>query len=347
VICKRLCPASFTHVSSKQFFRIDIIVLVLGTLIGHNLQAAPLRESVLTTENKPLISVIMNCFNGAAYLRESISSVRSQTYENWELVFWDNCSTDESMDIVRAVQDSRLKCFSALEHTSLGLARKLALEKATGDWVGFLDVDDLWFPEKLSEQMNAIQSERSAVGLVYSRCVILEGSKKHTGRVSQAARVLPSCKSLPQSCLAEKLFLGNLIPFPSILYKRKVLSEIGGFPNYDHPPDYYMSLSIALKHKAIAVDKILCAYRIHKDNLSAKIPEQGYLEPIDIVKKLAPQNRHAELSRYNKMRYIFFLLKRHRWFDAYYVSRETGLINCLVAIMALVKYKREYHRAKR
>lgn len=320
---------------------------MLGTLTVQNLQAAPLQVSVSTADDKPLISVIMNCYNGDAYLRESISSICSQTYENWELVFWDNCSTDGSMDIVRSVQDSRLKCFSALEHTSLGLARKLALEKATGEWVGFLDVDDLWFPEKLSEQMNAIQSERSAVGLVYSRCVVLDGEKNYTESISQTAQVLPSCKSLPQACLAEKLFLGNLIPFPSILYKRKVLSEIGGFPDYNHPPDYYMSLSVSLKHKAIAVDKILCAYRIHKNNLSAKIPEQGYLEPIDIVKKLAPQNRLAELSRYNKMRYVFFLLKRFRWLDAFHVSKETGLTNCLVAVMALVKYKREYHRAKR
>ena len=249
------------------------------------------------------------------------------------------------MDILRTIQDTRLKCFSASEHASLGSARKLALEKATGEWVGFLDVDDLWFPDKLSDQMNAIQSERSNVGLVYSRCVIMEGSEKHGGSIKRTARVLPSCKALPQACLAEELFLGNLIPFPSVLYKRQVLETIGGFPSYNHPPDYYMSLAVALKYRTIAVDKILCAYRIHGNNLSAKIPEQGYLEPIDIVTKLAPQNRYAELSRYNKMRYVFFLLRQSRWSDAFNVSREIGVINCFVATIALVKYKREYHRA--
>lgn len=80
-------------------------------------------------EQSPLISIIINCFNGERFLREAIDSVIAQTYSNWELIFWDNQSTDSTANIVRSYHDDRIRYFYAPEHTSLGEARNLALEK--------------------------------------------------------------------------------------------------------------------------------------------------------------------------------------------------------------------------
>ena len=99
--------------------------------------------------DQPLVSVIMNCYNGEMYLREALDSVLSQTYTNWELIFWDNQSSDKSETIFLSYDDSRLIYFYAPQHTNLGKARTLAIEKTRGQWIAFLDVDDLWFPEKL------------------------------------------------------------------------------------------------------------------------------------------------------------------------------------------------------
>ena len=114
-------------------------------------------------EHSPLISIIINCFNGERFLREAIDSVIAQTYSNWELIFWDNQSTDSTANIVRSYHDDRIRYFYAPEHTSLGEARNLALEKANGVYIGFLDSDDKWLPSFLSEYVSVIRENPSAV----------------------------------------------------------------------------------------------------------------------------------------------------------------------------------------
>ena len=100
-------------------------------------------------EKQPLVSIIMNCFNGELFLKDSIKSVLDQTYKNWELIFWDNKSTDKSAEIFKSFKDKRLKYFYADEHTSLYKARNLAIDKSKGDFISFLDTDDLLNQNKL------------------------------------------------------------------------------------------------------------------------------------------------------------------------------------------------------
>src|SRR3972149_5927289 len=96
----------------------------------------------LTESNRaPLVSVIMNCYNGARYLREALASVLVQTFTDWEIVFWDNQSADESAAIFKSYSDRRFRYFLAPEHTVLGRARNLAVEQARGEWIAFLDCD--------------------------------------------------------------------------------------------------------------------------------------------------------------------------------------------------------------
>ena len=109
----------------------------------------------MNKKSQPLVSVIMNCYNGEKYLREAIDSIYAQTYTNWEIIFWDNVSTDSSADIAKTY-DKRLKYFRGKEYIPLGAARKKAIEKSSGEWIGFLDTDDLWFPNKLSMQLKEI-----------------------------------------------------------------------------------------------------------------------------------------------------------------------------------------------
>jgi len=102
----------------------------------------------------------MNCFNGQKYLREALDSVMAQTFADWELIFWDNASTDDSGRIAKSYQDDRLRYFRAERNAPLGAARKLAMEQARGEWVGFLDTDDLWKPEKLARQLELLDGTR-------------------------------------------------------------------------------------------------------------------------------------------------------------------------------------------
>jgi glycosyltransferase involved in cell wall biosynthesis len=87
--------------------------------------------------NKPLISVIINCYNGEKYLRETIDSVLNQSYQNWEIVFWDNNSTDQSANILKSYKENRIKYFYTDKHRKLYDARNLAYEKSQGDFFVF------------------------------------------------------------------------------------------------------------------------------------------------------------------------------------------------------------------
>ena len=121
--------------------------------------------------NQPLVSIIMNCYNGETFLCESIESVLSQTYKNWELIFWDNRSEDKSAKIFKSYNDKRFKYYCASKHTLLYEARNEAIKRSSGKFVAFLDTDDFWEKDKLELQMPLF--EDSTVGVVYGNIFII------------------------------------------------------------------------------------------------------------------------------------------------------------------------------
>src|ERR1035438_9559466 len=116
----------------------------------------------------PSVSIIINVRNGASTLREALESVLRQTFDDWELIVWDDCSTDESAQIVAELKDHRIRYFLSPQETSLGKARSDAIRHATGAWLAFLDQDDIWLPHKLKKQM-ALADD--TIGLIYGRTV--------------------------------------------------------------------------------------------------------------------------------------------------------------------------------
>ena len=105
----------------------------------------------------PLVSVIMNCYNGEKYLREAIDSVYNQTYNNWEIIFFDNGSIDQSAKIANSY-DSKLKYIYYEKKVTLSEARQMAVDNSNGEWLAILDQDDIWYPEKLSTQIKALKN---------------------------------------------------------------------------------------------------------------------------------------------------------------------------------------------
>jgi len=98
---------------------------------------------------RPTVSILMNCLNGARYLREALDSVFAQTYTDWEILFWDDASTDESAKIAKSY-GRKLRYFRGLGGMPLGYSRNCGLEKARGEYLAFLDCDDVWLPTHLS-----------------------------------------------------------------------------------------------------------------------------------------------------------------------------------------------------
>ena len=134
---------------------------------------------------KPAVSVIMNCLNGGPELAEALESLRRQTFQDFEIIFWDNGSTDGSAELARAF-GPQLRYFRGRETVPLGAARNLALAEARGCHVAFLDCDDLWQPEKLEKQV-ALLEARPRVGLVCTDTEIVEKGRVLSRVFAQSA----------------------------------------------------------------------------------------------------------------------------------------------------------------
>ena len=111
------------------------------------------------------VSIILNCRNGAEYLKDTLEAIKQQSFSDYEIIFWDNCSTDNSAQIAKTF-DKRLRYFLGEEMLPLGAARNKAIACAQGDYIAFVDCDDLWDREKLEKQVNELERD-SSVGICY------------------------------------------------------------------------------------------------------------------------------------------------------------------------------------
>lgn len=128
-----------------------------------------------------LVSIIMPSYNCGDYLEETISSVLAQTYQNWEIIFVDDCSTDGTMPKVMALKepDNRIQVYQNPQNCGAAASRNLALRKAQGRWIAFLDSDDLWEPTKLEKQVKFM--EENGYKFSYTCYSEMDGEGKDTG----------------------------------------------------------------------------------------------------------------------------------------------------------------------
>ena len=225
----------------------------------------------------PLVSIIMNVRNGAAFLREAMDCVMAQTFTDWELIVWDDCSDDDSARIIAEYQDPRVRYFLSPEETPLGKARDNAIRQATGKWLAFLDQDDLWISTKLEKQM-ALEDGR--VGIIYGRAVLFWPSGRKRD-YDQAHEFTP----LPEGDIFNELFRSAcFIAMSSAVLRRSAVEEIGGIPEtVEITPDYYLYIAIARRYPARAVQEVVCWYRMHGGNLSQESRRKVHQEALVMI----------------------------------------------------------------
>ena len=109
-----------------------------------------------------LVSIIMPSYNSSKYIKSSIKSVLNQTYETWELIIVDDCSFDNTVDIINSIDDPRICLYTNESNIGAALSRNKALRKARGRWIAFLDSDDIWLPDKLEKQLKFMRQHNYA-----------------------------------------------------------------------------------------------------------------------------------------------------------------------------------------
>ena len=293
-------------------------------------------------KKKILVSIIVNCFNGERFLAEALDSVINQTYQNWELIFWDNQSSDNSSEIFKSYKHPNFNYFYAPNHTHLGRARELAFKRTNGHWIGFLDCDDIWLPEKLHDQVSVIKSFDGNLGLIYSKCDFFRYRLNVNKKVTRESSIKPS-NYMPSLKVSKELCMGNFIPFPSVLYKKDAIVKAGKFSKYKFSPDYFLNLSVSLNYDVFGIDKVLCLYRYHQSNLSNSTKEIGILENIEIIKKLFPKNCAETLSRSHKTRYLIFLLSNLKIKYAFLFMKKINLLNLILGFFDICLYVKRFN----
>jgi glycosyltransferase involved in cell wall biosynthesis len=190
---------------------------------------------------QPLVSVIMNCYNGEKYLQEAIDSVLAQTYKNWEIILWDNQSTDKSAEIFKSYDDRRLKYNYAPVHTLLYEARNYAIDKSHGDFLAFLDVDDWWEPRKLEKQVPLFDDPE--VGFVCSNYWIVNEK--------QGTRKLFRNKKIPHGWVLNDLLMDYPVGMLTLDLRRTAFSALSGGcdPRFHIIGDMDLVIRLAMKWK--------------------------------------------------------------------------------------------------
>lgn len=212
-------------------------------------------------KNKPAkISVIMNCFNGEKFLFEAIQSVIGQTYKNWELIFFDNQSKDNSKKIFCSFNDKRLKYFKSKKYTSLYEARNTAIKKASGKYIAFIDTDDIWISKKIELQINLFKDPK--VGLIYSNFWLL---KNNTGKIKKFSNSF-----LPSGYIYKKITENYKIGIVTTVIKKKYFNKLNQKFNrkYNHIGDLDLFIRLSKICKFSAIQRPLAYVRLHSSNLS-------------------------------------------------------------------------------
>ncbi len=228
----------------------------------------------------PKISILMNCFNGEEYLVEALESILNQTYNNWEIIFWDNRSIDKSAKIFQSYDDKRLKYFLSPSHSNLGEARRRAFNKAQGEYVAVLDVDDLWEKDKLEKQIRLFEDK--TVGIVISNVKIFNDKKEK-----------PFFKSLPPSGYVFDNLLSNYyICLPSLIVRKYYVDMLDYHfdDEFDYISDFDFILRLSKKCKLIVCKEILAGWRVHGKNDTFKSPYKFVEETKKWIKKQTKNN---------------------------------------------------------
>ena len=207
-----------------------------------------------------LVSIIMPAYNCADYIVESIRSVQSQTYRNWELIIADDKSTDGTVDIVRvmAEDNNRIRLLETDRNLGPAAARNRAMDVANGNYIAFLDSDDVWYPDKLQKQLDFM--EANGYSFTYT------AYKKINERSEYMGIVISAPGSVNYSSM---LYRGDPIGNSTVIYDA---DKLGKFlvPDIKRRNDFALWLKIMHDcDRAYGLDEVLASYRIRSGSVSS------------------------------------------------------------------------------
>ncbi|MGK7878225.1 MAG: glycosyltransferase family 2 protein [Xenococcaceae cyanobacterium] len=251
----------------------------------------------MSKSRKPTISVVIPAYNAEKWISETIKSVQQQTFSNWEIIVIDDGSCDGTLETLRGIVDERLKVFP-YEHTGVSVARNRGLAHSAGEFIAFLDADDLWTPDMLELHLAALQKHPEA-DVAYCWTALIDEKGKF---LRAFPRVFFEGNVFPQMLVEIFLSCGSL------LIRQQAIESAGEFdPRLTYYEDWDYWKRLARHSRFVLVPKYQLLYRQWPGSTTSKVPrylseehEKSLLLLTEKVVQLAPQCfKNRCLAKYN------------------------------------------------
>jgi len=247
------------------------------------------------------VSVIIPTYNRAIFLVEAINSVLEQTYKNYEIIVIDDGSTDSTSEIIKQFEN-KIRYFYQ-ENKGPSAARNAGIKNAEGDLVAFIDSDDVWLAEKLSQQVQLFD-ENHRLGLVSSAYYSCDSNLNIN-------RVIKDDRLTNKKYILRKLFVRNIFPTPTVLVKRVCFEKVGLFnESYGFAEDWEMWMRIALKYDVAYIRTPLCRCRRHNSSITFRKEEENFNDWMKVIK----ENFKRGKEKYGNIYHNVLLRKAKSWY---------------------------------
>jgi hypothetical protein len=279
----------------------------------------------------------MNCLNGERYVKEAIDSVYAQTFSDWEIVFFDNASSDGTADIARQY-DARLKYYRNPATVPLGAARRLAMERSQGEWIGFLDHDDQYLPAHLARHMAAVAANDYVLSYAGYRII---GQSGHVLR-----DVVPRYRS---GEIVGDLLRHYEIGIVTALANTAALRR-HGISMRDElviSEEYNLFMRLAAKGRVSVIPDILGQYRVVSSSVTEQENDRQVDETLRTLADLRHENpgieeRHPRAFAEAEARATYYrarsLMQTRRFGDARVAMRSIRGVRAIYVVLYLVSF---------
>ena len=297
------------------------------------------------SDNKshPLISVITPTYNRAAFLERAISSVLNQTYGNFEMIIADDCSTDNTKEVVTKIKDERIKYIKLESNKGPAGARNIAIKSAKGRYISLLDSDDEYLPQKLERQILKFQDLPMDIGVVYCGYFIVYEPDTTHGKVSP----------IYKGDIFNILLKHNCMGSPTPLIRKECFDTCGLFdeflPSYD---DWDMWIRISERYKFEFVEESLAKVYTHGDQTSTNINTTIKMRELLFEKYKTTIQENPETAGYllQRLGFLYFLKNNTYMSLKYYMKsirmRPKDAQSYITLLTSLVSKTRHMNRMK-
>lgn len=272
------------------------------------------------------VTVILTSYNHAKYLREAIDSVLNQTYSDFELIIWDDASTDESWEIVNSYSDPRIRAFRNETNQRGGNIRRALTQGVHGEFIAIQHSDDIWEPQKLEKQVTFL-NENPKIGAVFTNALIInEDGLPFDDKRHVYYKVFDQPNRSRHEWLNHFFYQGNALCHPSVLIRQKCYEDCGPYKlGLAQIPDFDMWVRLCMKYDIHVLPEKLVRFRVRTNemNTSGNRPETRIRWQFEFLQVL---DSYRNLSQFDELSKVFPNAEKYLTPQGYDLNFTLGMI---------------------